>query len=76
MPQEQQKRIEYTYRGRIEVGTGEPGYKFRNGFSRTSEDGGILYPWMTYRDCQREARSLGGVAVFRDAEGRPWGGGA
>lgn len=54
--------IEYTYRGDVERGDGRGGYKWLPGFSETSEDGSILYPWNTARECQADARARGARA--------------
>ncbi len=58
--------IEYHYRGQVERGTGA-GYEWVNGYSSFADQEakrGILYPWMTRRECQREAKNRGAVAVF------------
>jgi hypothetical protein len=60
---DQQGRIVYTYRGPIERGVGGS-YVWRDGYSATTTDGGVLYPWMQKRDCQRQAKQLGAQAVF------------
>lgn len=54
----------FYYRGHIEQGTGRPGYAWRDGYSRNSADGRPLYPWSTYRECQREAAAAGCRAIF------------
>ena len=53
-------RIIYTYRGTIESGA-----KFarRHGYS-SSINGSVVYPWMTYRECQRDAKDMGAKAKF------------
>jgi len=56
------KTITYFYRGGVERGTGN-GYEWRNGYSETVE-GSILYPWMTRRECQEDARRRGAKAEF------------
>ena len=56
-------RIVYTYRGRVERGTGGS-YKWFDGYSATTEEGWILYPWMTPRECQRDAKAIGSIAVL------------
>lgn len=56
--------ITYTYRGQIERGTGAPSYAWVDGWSETAPDGGILYPWLTYKECQRDARARGAKARF------------
>jgi hypothetical protein len=55
------KLITYTYRGQIERG---PDYHWIDGYSETAEDEGVLYPWMTRRECQQDARAKGAVAQF------------
>jgi hypothetical protein len=62
-------RIIYTYRGGIERGVGGS-YKWFNGYSATTLDGGILYPWMTKRACQRDAKLMGHKAAFVEEDGR------
>lgn len=57
------KTIVYTYRGGIERGIGGT-YKWFDGYSATSADGGIFYPWMTKRECQHDAKTQGKKAVF------------
>lgn len=56
-------RIIYTYRGGVERGIGGR-YVWRDGYSATTTDGGVLYPWMTRRECQHDAAALGAKAVF------------
>ena len=56
-------RIVYTYRGGIERGTGG-GYSWHDGYSPTTIDGGVLYPWMPLRKCQQDARRYGCKAAF------------
>lgn len=56
--------ITYIYRGGVERGTGGPGYKWHDGFSETTDAGGILYPWMTARECQADAKAKGTRAEF------------
>lgn len=51
------KTIQYFYRGEVERGTGEPGYRWHPGYSANSEDGKPLYPWMTIAECRAEAKS-------------------
>lgn len=55
--------ITYTYRGGIEVGTGS-GYRWADGYSETTPDGSVTYPWMTRLQCQKDARSRGCRAAF------------
>jgi hypothetical protein len=56
--------IVYTYRGGVERGTGEPGYRWRDGYSESTADGHATFPWMTKRECQNDARTRGAVARF------------
>lgn len=61
--------ITYYYRGLVERGNGRPGYDWREGFSANGPQGGILFPWLTVRECQQAAKSQGKKAVFvRDQE--------
>lgn len=53
--------IPYYYRGQIERG---PRYEWRDGYSSNSPEGFVRYPWMTKRECQRDAKARGGKAVF------------
>ncbi len=62
-------RVIYTYRGNIERGVGGS-YKWFPGYSATAIDGGVLYPWMTYRECQRDAKATGDKAVFDEGRVR------
>lgn len=55
--------VVYTYRGLVERGNGR-GYSWRDGYSTTGANGAVSYPWMTYRECQADARSRGAVARF------------
>ena len=63
LKQDSKGHIVYTYRGDIERGIGGS-YVWRSGYSATTTDGGILYPWMTKRECQRDARLQGSKAAF------------
>lgn len=54
----------YYYRGQIERGTGRPGYAWRDGYSANSPEGFVLFPWMTKRECQADAKKDGYRAVF------------
>jgi hypothetical protein len=59
--------ITYTYRGMIERGRpvkGRPSYEWFEGYSETGANGEVGFPWMTYRECQQEARTVGAVAKF------------
>lgn len=51
-------------RGYIERGDGKGGYVWKEGYSQNSENGNVLYPWNTFRECQREAVVAGCKAVF------------
>lgn len=60
--------ITYYHRGHIEVPAprnGKPGYRWAEGYSANSETGGEMQPWMTRRECQREAKEQGKRAVFK-----------
>jgi hypothetical protein len=63
------KEIIYHYRGGIERGAGGR-YVWRDGYSETTPDGGILYPWMTRKECRHDAVVQGGKAVFYH-DGKP-----
>lgn len=65
-------RITYVYRGQIEVGTGEPGYKWVPGYSESMPDGSVPYPLMCQRDCRHDAKVRGAVAIFADQGGVQW----
>ena len=54
--------VVYVYRGQVERGSR---YAWREGYSETTADGGILYPWMTYRECQADAKRRGARARFK-----------
>jgi len=58
----------YTHRGPIERPCrgrrGRPSYRWTDGFSETSPNGGVTYPWMTRRECQADARAQGAKAKF------------
>ncbi len=57
-------KIVYTYRGGVERGIGGR-YEWRNGYSATTNSGGVLYPWLTTREAQRQAReTFKAKAVF------------
>lgn len=54
------ERHHYYLAGQVERGAS---YEWRDGYSRVVE-GGTLYPWLTYREAQRQASSEGARAVF------------
>jgi hypothetical protein len=56
--------IIYKYRGDVERGSPNKGYRWHPGYSADGPSGGVLYPWMTYRECQRDAAAQGCKAVF------------
>lgn len=58
-------KVIFTYRGRVERPDGKGGYSWCNGYSETV-DGSVLYPWMTRRECQAQARKQGRRAVFEN----------
>lgn len=58
------KTISYYYRGEVERGTGEPGYRWHRGYSPNSEDGKPTYPWMTQKECIADAKAQGASAQF------------
>jgi len=51
--------INYYYRGLIERPSG-----WYEGYSTISNNGGIIYPWQTKRECQSEAKAQKHKAVF------------
>lgn len=56
-----ERSIVYVYRGPIERG---PSYSWHDGYSSATAEGGVLYPWMTRRECEQDARRQGARAVF------------
>lgn len=59
------KLIEYIYRGKVERWSpSKRSYVWHNGYSQNGESGGVLYPWMTVRECQADAKAQGGRATF------------
>ena len=62
------QQIVYHYRGQIEVGTGEPGYRWTNGYSEDSAEGLPTYPWQTSRQCQADAKARNAQATFREKD--------
>lgn len=60
------KEIVYTYRGHIERGAD---YHWTDGYSATTDEGHVLYPWMTKQECRQEAKRKGARAVFVDEMG-------
>lgn len=65
--------IIYTYRGGIERGVGGR-YVWQDGYSASTKDGGVLYPWMNKRDCYRDAKRFGCKAAFENTNGVPFAG--
>jgi len=57
--------IIYKFRGMIEVPSGGT-YRWTYGYSEDSPNGGVYYPWMQKRACQRDAKAQGGKAVFAE----------
>ena len=59
----------YDYRGPIERGDSQSGYHWVDGYSETTENGRIYYPWMTRAECRQDAKGDGYRAVFsRDGQ--------
>ncbi len=61
--------ITYCYRGDVERGTAtprnpRPGYRWADGYSEDGPEGRPSYPWMTRRECQKDAKARGCRAVF------------
>lgn len=54
----------YYYRGGVERGTGGR-YQWREGYSENSPEGRPLYPWLTKKEAQRDAKRQGKKAVFK-----------
>ena len=53
----------YRYRGLVERGVGGR-YVWREGFSQTTKDGGVLYPWLTRPEAQADAKRFNRKAKF------------
>lgn len=61
--------ITYHERGGVERPTGGPRLaEWRTGYSETTADGSITYPWMTRRECQQDAKLRGCKAEFKRKE--------
>lgn len=60
MPKRRPERV-YHYRGGVERGAR---YEWRDGYSETTVDGDVQYPWMTRKECREEAARDGMRAVF------------
>jgi hypothetical protein len=56
--------IRYIHRGLVERGNGKPGYDWHDAYSPEGPNGEETQPWMTYRECQRDAKAEGCRAVF------------
>lgn len=61
------KTITYYRRGDVERGAGRL-YRWASGYSADSPTGGVLYPWMTRRECQRDAKAQGARARFVEGD--------
>lgn len=57
------KTITYKRRGWIERGAK---YTWVEGYSADSAEGNPLYPWMTKKECRKDASSQGAFAVFTE----------
>jgi len=68
------KPLAYFYRGNIERGSIENGYRSMEGWSARSKSGGVLYPWVTRAEARTEANRRDRRVVFvreeRDEHGR------
>ena len=53
--------ITYHYRGLIERGAR---YEWREGYSPSTTEGLVIYPWVTKAEAQAEAKRNGQSAVF------------
>jgi len=51
----------YYYRGPIER---SPKYMWVEGYSDNGKDGGVVFPWLTRRECRTVAKHDGFKAVF------------
>jgi hypothetical protein len=60
------KEIVYWFRGQIEKGSNYKCYKWADGYSAKSENGMVLYPWMTKKECRQDAKEQGCKAVFKE----------
>ena len=58
--------ILYYYRGALEVVGKHGTYQWTSGYSPTSGDGNVLYPFITRRAAQRDALAQGCVARFEE----------
>lgn len=65
------KTITYYYRGGVERGNGKPGYDWHDGYSPNNEQGQMTAPWMTYRECQADAKAKGATAKFENRMTNP-----
>jgi hypothetical protein len=61
MAKDERPVIRYIYRGGIERS------RWCDGYSETTAEGGVLFPWMTKPECRADAAKRGCRAVF---EGR------
>jgi len=61
------KYVVYRYRGLIERGIGRR-YVWHEGYSETSSDNGIYYPWMTKSECRESAKKYNRKAKFMREE--------
>jgi hypothetical protein len=61
--------IVYHHRGQIErrcvTDDGRLYYKWYEAYSEDGADGTVTYPWLTYRECQFEAKQRGAKADIR-----------
>ena len=56
--------IVYHLRGSIEKWTSRRTYVRANGYSETTEEGNVLYPWMFHKECLADAKRRGATATF------------
>lgn len=63
--------IEYFFRGIVERSAGHGRYYTTSGYSAVGPNGGELQPWMTYRECQADAKAQGAKARFVNIRGGP-----
>ena len=69
MPKNTAACVTYYRRGMVErwIGTGKSRrIVWQSAYSGVGPDGGVLYPWMTIRECRADAQPRGLRVVFAD----------
>lgn len=56
--------IAYHYRGDVERGGPTTRIRWARGYSASGLAGAVAYPWLTRRECQRDAKWQGARAIF------------